>query len=187
MAVNRSSGGSRPTSRERNSSSASSRSADQRGGGLNLGGPAGNSGGYDDRPTGGSRSRGGGSIFVSLWVVVLIVMIFVIGMSNLGESTDTKSGSSGILGGILHRGQETLEEIDADDLAERFSGVIQNAGESLGLIEGTAAAAGSRFVVDQFSGLLSGDADYAVSAISRRFDATEQYGGMIDASKFVWL
>ena len=43
-------GGSRPRSRERNVSSESSRGVSRRGGGLNLGGPVGNGGGYVDGP-----------------------------------------------------------------------------------------------------------------------------------------
>lgn len=187
MAVNRSSGGgSRPTSRERNSSSSSSRGTERRGGGLNLGGPVGNSGGYEDRPTGGGRSRGGGGF---VWILLLVVILFYIGLTNGG-------GVSGIFENIFHSVREATEDVDTDEIAERFSGVIQNAGESLGLLDGgsggrtvaagAAAAVASRSIVGQFSGLLSGDADYSVSAISRGFDATEQYGGGIDASKFVW-
>ena len=179
MPVNRSSGGgSRPTGRERNSSSGSSRSAERRGGGLNLGGPVGNSGGYEDRPSG-KRARGGGGGAAHIWIVVLVVLLIYVSISGGGAFTN-------LFENIFHSVRDGTENIDTEDIRDRFSGVIQDTGERLGLIEGTAAAIGARSVVDQFSGVLSNGSNGVVEAISRGFDAKAQSAPLIDSEKFYW-
>ena len=62
----------RPTSREEHTTSGSG-SVDRRGDGLNLGGPVGNSGGYEGRP--GLRQRGH---FGWLWLLLILVIICLV-------------------------------------------------------------------------------------------------------------
>ncbi|MBE6910399.1 MAG: hypothetical protein E7474_12655 [Ruminococcaceae bacterium] len=180
------SGGSRPRSRERNSSAEYSRSTARRGGGLNLGGPVGNSGGYDDRPgTGYYEERGGGG-GAGVWIAVLVVLIIFVSLGGGGSLTNTFES-------IFHSVAASTDE--SDSIADRFSSALQgigggflgeDSGRSTSSTSARTTSVASRSMVTQFSGLLAGDGDRVVQALAGDFVATRQDVGSIDPEKFYW-
>ncbi len=183
-------GGSRPRSRERNTSSGSSRSATRRGGGLNLGGPVGNSGGYRDRSgVGYYDDRRGGGGGAGVWIAVLVVLLIFVSLGGGGSLTN-------IFESALHGVADSTDS--SDSIVDRFSSALQGAGGDIisGMDSGGRSSSSSnarssglvsRSMVSQFSGLLSGDGDQMVEALASNFVSTEQSGGgAIDPEKFYW-
>ena len=184
----RSSGGSRPRSHERRTSSGSSRSASRRGSGLNLGGPVGNSGGYEGRPGTGygdyrERSRGGSG----MWILVLVILLAVVAINNGG-------GLSKTFESVMQTVKGETENLDTDEIKSQLGDIIQGAGISLGdaassrnTNSGKASKAKTREVVDAFSGVLTNQSGDVIQALASDFVPTQQLSsGLIDESKLVW-
>lgn len=125
----------RPTSREEYTTSGSG-SVDRRGDGLDLGGPVGNSGGYEGRP--GLRRRGG---FRWWWLVLVLIVINAV--SDGVTLSDVKEFVS-----------EQVRSIDTEEIKEGIDIAVNGAD-----------GAESRAVVTDFTGTVS-DGDGSVKVLA---------------------
>ena len=158
----------RPTSREEYTTSGSG-SADRRGDGLNLGGPVGNSGGYEGRP--GLRQRG----HSLLWLIILLIVFSMISSGTTLEDV-----------------KDFVRDIDWTEVGESAkegaADLARQAGESIDLAVNGAEGAESRTVVTDFTGTVSdGDGSIAVLAGEEPvITPIRGSGPLLDQSHITW-
>ncbi len=200
-----SSGSSRPTSREKHVSGGSS-SVSRRGSGLNLGGPVGNSGGYQGRPGLDQYGRGGGGGFslVGFLIVMAAIVVLIVYLGFDGDWDRFFESSGEIVRNVVSGFQkgsdsdaESSKKSSKSSKSSSKDGEEDEEGESLELVKNIAkggaaiAAAGAAGVAAKT--LLSGESgiipSFAEDMAETQVKSLAEGGGgetLIDPSKIVW-